>query len=256
MPETNGNENTVSRPVRRRNERTEAKFFEDVEKIIAEAENAGGEYKPPNAAAAVAALKSKRDNSLVARAALQAGDAAEETARNDRENFYKPMNGEITSLVNYAKSAGKKPNEIAALESIARDVKGIRAEAVDRNDGNQHISVANLAYVSRADNYARFIEQYDALGIVTEEDFYKASTHRDKTAAYQAANNKVIASEADANALQEKYDKMTYTDDDSLLNACVSSKGYIKSKFKTTGQPYKNIAKTRFVLPSRLRKKK
>jgi hypothetical protein len=43
---------------------------------------------------------------------------------------------------------------------------------------------------------------------------------------------------------------------DSLLNACISAKGYVKSKFKTTGQPYKNIAKTRFELPTRLRKKK
>ena len=48
MPETTGNETPVSPTTRKRNERTEAKFFEDVEKIVAEAERLGAEYTPPN----------------------------------------------------------------------------------------------------------------------------------------------------------------------------------------------------------------
>ena len=257
MPETIGNENAVSQPAqKKRNERTEAKFFEDVSKIIAEAERLGAEYKPPNEIASAASLKSKRDDALAGRAANQANEAAEEAARNNRENLFKPLNTDVTSLVGYVKSAGKAENEIAALRSIGRDIKGARATAIDPTGGNRHISVANLSYVTRADNYARFIEQYDALGIATGEDIYKASTHRDKLAALQQANNAVITAESNSNTSGEHLDKLAYTDDDSLLNACISAKGYIKSKFKTTGQPYKNIAKTRFELPTRLRKKK
>lgn len=255
MPETNESEvPTASPKTRRQNERTEAKFYEDVNKLIAEAESAGDNYQPPNPIAAVASLKAKRDASLASRAAKQVDDAAEETERNNRENLFKPLDKDLTSLVAYAKSAGKKPNEIAALDSIARKIKGLRAEAIEEGDGNRHVSVSNRAYVSRTDNYAQFIEQYDALGITTNEEFYKAATHRTKLAAYQAANNAVITSEAQANASQAQHDQITYLDEDSLINACISSKEYFKSKFKITH--YKNIAKTRFVLPSRLRKKK
>jgi hypothetical protein len=254
MPETNGDENPVSEATRKQNERTEARFFEDVNKLIAEAESAGGEYQPPNPISADASLKAKRGASLAKRGGKQADDAAEETERNTRENLYKPMDSDVTSLVGYVKSAGKKPNEIAALQSIAREIKGARAKPIDPNDTAPHISVSNRAYVSRADNYARFVEQYDALAIPTTEDFYKASTHRAKLAAYRAANETVITTEAKANASQAEYDQITYTDEDSLMNACISSKEYFKSKFKNTH--YKNIAKTRFVLPSRLRKKK
>ncbi len=206
MPETTGNETPVSPTTRKRNERTEAKFFEDVEKIVAEAERLGAEYTPPNAIATLVNLKTKRDATLVARTANQANEAAEENERNSRENLFKTLNSDITSLVGYAKSAGKAENEIAALQSIARDVKGERAKPIDPNDGQAHISVANLSYVTRADNYSRFIEQYDALEIPTTEDQFKAATHRTKQAALAAATNSVITSEANSNTSGEQLD--------------------------------------------------
>jgi hypothetical protein len=255
MPETIGNENPVSPSARRQNERTEAKFYEHGEQLIAETENvAAGVYQPPNPIATNASLKAKRDASMAKRAVKQADDAAEEAERNDRENLYKPMDKELTSLVGYAKSAGKRENEIAALRSIANKIKGIRAEAIAEDDANRHISVSNRAYVTRADNYARFVEAYAALEIDTTDDFYKAETHRAKAAAYQTANNSVISKEAKANATQSEYDQITYLSEDSYLNACISAKEYFKSKFKDTH--YKNIAKTRFELPTRLRKNK
>lgn len=254
MPETNGNENPVSQTTRKRNERTEAKFYEDVNKIIAEAESANTEYQPPNPNAETANIKAKRDASLAKRAAMQADEAAEEAVRNTRENLFKPLDKDLTSLIAYAKSAGKAANEVAALETIAREIKGTRAEAIDPNDGQTHISVSNRAYVSRTDNFGRFVEAYDALAIPTTEDFFKAGTQRAKLAAYQTANESVINAEAKSNSSQTEYDAITYLDEDSLLNSCISSKAYFKSKFKDTR--YKNIAKTRFEMPSRLRKKK
>ncbi|MGC2237813.1 MAG: hypothetical protein WA584_16735 [Pyrinomonadaceae bacterium] len=255
MPETIGNENAVSPKTRRQNERTEARFFEDGNKVIAETESvAAGEYQPPNSISTTVSLKTRRDASLAQRGIIQTDDADEEAGRNNRENLYKQMDKDLTRLVGYAKSAGKKENEIAALESISNKIKGVRAETIAEDDTNRHISVSNRAYVSRADNYSRFVEAYDALEIETSEDFYKADTHRDKAAEYQTANNRVITAEAKSNASQSLYDQITYTGDDSYLNALISSKEYFKSKFKDTH--YKNIAKTRFVMPSRLRKKK
>lgn len=255
MPETNGNENAVSPKTRRQNERTEAKFFEDGNKLIAEIENVvAGEYKPPNSIAAVAGLKAKRDASAAKRGEKQTFDAAESAARDDRENLYKSMDRELTRIVVYAESSGKKPNEIAALRSIANKIKGVRAEDIKEDDANRHVSVSNRAYVTRADNYARFAEAYAALEIETDEEFYKPETHRAKAAAYKAANDRVISAEAKANAAQSEYDQITYTNEDSYLNALISAKAYLKSKFKATH--YKNIAKTRFETPSRLRQKK
>lgn len=256
MPETNGNENPVSQPApKKRNERTEAKFFEDVEKIIAEAERLGDEYNPPNPIAAINSLKSKRDAALAARTANQANEAAEEQARNARENLFKPLGTDTTSLVQYAKSAGRAENEIAALQSIARDIKGGRAKSIDPADGGNHISVSNMSYVTRADNYSEFIEQYAALGIETNENMYKAATHRAKLTALRAANTSVIQAESNSSTSGSALDNSAYLDADSLINACISAKAYIKSKYGSSGQAYKNIAKTRFILPSRLRRK-
>ena len=256
MPETIGNETPVSQTTRKRNERTEAKFFEDVEKIIAEAERLGAEYNPPNTMAALEKLKGKRDETVAARSTNQANEAAEEQSRNTRENLFKSLNSDISSLVDYAVSAGKAENEIAALKTIAREIKGRRARTIDPNDGENHISVANLSYVTRADNYARFIEQYETLQIPTTEDKYKTATHRTKQTALTTASNAVIASEAASNTTGEALDKLAFTDADSLMNACISAKKYIRSKYGAKGQPYLNIAKTRLELPTRLRKKK
>jgi cytochrome c556 len=256
MPEMNESEvPTTSQTTGKRRERTEAKFFEDVDRMIAESERLGAGYDPPNKIATVTNLKAKREAALTGRAAHQTNKAAEETTRNDRENLYKQLSGDVTSLVVYVRSAGKLPNEIAALQTIARKVKGGRAKPIEPNDNGHHISVSNLSYVTRADNYAQFIEQYDALGIATNEDPYKAATHRARLAALQQANQNVIAAESNSATSGEALDKLVYTDADSLLNACVSAKNYIKSKYKVSGEPYKNIAKTRFELPTRLRRK-
>ncbi len=255
MPVENPNEAPTSTTTRRRSERTEAKFFEHADMLIAEAERLAAEYEPPNAIAKLPALKAKRDESTAQRTIHQADDAAEEKARNTRENLYKSVPKDVTSLVTYAESAGKPENEIEALKSIARDIKGQRAKPVDPTDGKKQISVANLSYASIADNYARFIEQYDALKIETNEDFYKPETHRAKLENIRAANAAVIAAEAASNTSGELLDQLAYTAPDSLLNGCVSAKNYIKSKRNTNPESYDNIAKTRFELPSRLRKK-
>ncbi len=249
-------ENPVPKPVRSKSsERTEAKFLEDVERIIAEAERLGADYDPPNAIAELVELKSKRDATFAARAAHQTNEAAEEQTRNSRENLYQPLSKDVTSLVAYAKSAGKAENEIAALQSIARDIQGKRAKPVDPADGGNRNSVSNMSYASRADNYAEFIEQYAALNIPTKEDKYKPATHRAALTARRDANNAVITAESNSDTTGEQLDTLAYTAADSLLNACISVKGYIKSKYGITGQPYKNIAKTRLELPTRLRKK-
>ncbi len=251
MPETDGN--AVPTPPKKRNERTEAKFFEDADKLIAEAVKLGADYDPPNNIAKLVNLQAKRAATAAQRTVNQATEAAEETKRNARENLFKTLNSDVTSLVEYAKSAGMPPNEMDALKSIAREIKGTRAKSIKPDDGKTHISVANLSYVTRTDNYARFIEQYDTLAIPTGEVFYKTSTHRAKLDALRQSTADVIQAESVSNTSGELLDKLAYTDPDSLLNGCVSAKSYIKSKYKSTGEPYKNIAKTRFNLPSRLR---
>lgn len=245
MPEENP---IPSPPTKKRNERTEAKFFENAAKVIAEAVREGAEYKAPQVMAEVGNAQAKYDASLAQRIVNQAKDAALETSRNNRENLYKPLRSEVRSVIDYAKAAGASKNDIDALESIARQISGGRA-----GDGAVN-SVSHQSYVTRADNYSRFVEQYAALGTTTTEDFYKADTHRAKAAAMRAANDDVIQKEADADTSGELLDNLCYLDADSLLNTCVAMKNYIKSKYKGGGA-FKNISKTTFTIPSRLRKK-
>lgn len=257
MPETGDDQvpNQTAK-TKKRNERTEAKFFEDAERVSVQVDALGDEYNPPSEIAKAVKLKAKYTETLAARTAHQAKVAAEESKRNNRENLYKTMNGDVTKLLNYAKAAGVPANEIEALKAISRDIKGQRAEAVKPNasgESGKNISVANLSFVTRDDNFSRFIEQYDALAIPTTEDMYKASTYRAKLAERRQANTDVIEAESDSNASGELLDRLAYTDADSLTNSCILAKAYILSKYGKAGQPYKNIAKTRFVLPKRLR---
>lgn len=244
MPE----EPEVPTPPKKRNERTEAKFLEDADKVIAEAVRLGAAYDAPNPIASFANLKAKRDGVLAQRTVNQANNAAEETVRNTRENLFKPLQKDVRSLVDYAKSSGKPQNDLAALNTIARELAGRRAG----QKGEGSISVSQLSYVSRTDNYSRFIEQYDSLGIATGEDFYKAATHRTKLTAMRQSTTDVINAVSNSSTSGELLDRLAYLDNDSLLNSCISAKNYIKSKYKNA-EPYRNIAKTRFDMPSRLR---
>jgi hypothetical protein len=217
MPESNENEvPTTSQTKKKRNERTEAKFFEDAARIIAEAERLGADFQPPNTIAQVSNLRAKYEAALDALSVNQANTAAEETARNNRENLFKPLSSDVSSLVEYVKSAGQPLNDLNALKSIARVIKGGRAEAIDPNDGRQHISVAHLSYASRTDNYAQFIEQYDSLQIPTHEEIYQAATHRSKLAALRQSTAAVVAAEATSNTSNEQLDRLAYTDKDGF----------------------------------------
>lgn len=248
MPEETPIENPTPKK-KSRNERTEAKFLEDVNRFIAETERLGAEYTPPSAFAATVPLKAKRDAVWVQRTVHQAGDAKLENDRNKRELLYKLVRSDVGSLVEYAKAAGAAQNDIDALKTIYRELRGERAGTAGANS----ISVSHQSFASLADIYARFIEQYETLNLKPIEAMYKTQTHRDKLAALRQANADVIQSEANTNTSGEMLDKLTYTDADSLLNGCVAGKSYIKSKYKTTGEPYKNISKTSFRMPSRLR---
>jgi hypothetical protein len=246
MPE----EPAIPSPPKKRNERTEAKFLEDADKVIAEVVREGVEYQPPNPAiAALTHLQTRHVEVAAKRTAYQNINANIETARNGRENLYKPLRSDVRSLVDYVKSTGKPKNEIDALNSIAREIGGRRAG----ERGANSVSVSQLSYASLADNYSRFIEQYDSLGIPTTEEMYKVSTHRDKVAAMRAANTHIITLEADADSIEADLDDAAYLAKDSLLNGCVAAKNYIKSKYKGAGA-FKNISKTSFTLPTRLRR--
>lgn len=260
MPETI--DETVP-ATKKRNERTEAKFFESAERIIAEAEREGAEYQPPNDIAKLIPLKAEYAAALAQRTLNQQKRAAEEAARNARENLYSTVKSDVSRLTAYAKSAGRAANDIDALKAVARDVSGRRAKpkppanstggAPSAGGESGTISVSQQSYAGIADSYSRFIEQYDTLAITTEEAMYRADTHRDKLDALRQSNTGVINAVAASNTSGEALDRLAYTDADSLLNACVSAKQYIKSKYGTTGEAYKNISGTRFEIPSRLR---
>lgn len=249
-PTENSNENPTPKP-KKRNERTEAKFLEDADKLIAEGERLGAEYMPPNPAAQIAPLKAKRDAVRAQRTVQQDKRADVDVVSNQVEILFKPLNSRVSSVVGYVESAGKPAQDVDLLRSTARLISGKRAGTVDPNGGS--ISVSHLFRATRADNFAVFIEQFDALDLKSTEDIFKVETLRGELAAMRQALSDLIAAEAAANTADEAFDKLAYTDADSLLNGCVSGKKYIKSKYKTTGEPYKNIAKTRFEMPSRLR---
>lgn len=244
MPEEIPSENPAPK---KRNERTEAKFLEDVDKLIAEAVRLGAEYDPPNPIAALNALQAKRDAVLANRTAHQTNRAKNEADRNKREMLYKPLRSDVGSLVEYAKSSGKPANDVEALRSIYRELRG------ERVGGGSANSVSHQSFATLADTFSRAIEQYETLDLKSNEAMYKTETLRDRLAAIRAANDGVIESNANADGSGETFDKAAYTDADSLMNGCVSAKSYIKSKYKTTGEPYKNISKTRFTMPARLR---
>lgn len=251
MPEENGSsQRKIST-----SEKTEAKFFEEAERLKAAIASLGAEYEPPNEIAELDHITTKLTESLPLRTAHLDNLVAEEAVRNERENIYKPLNSVLTNSVNYAKSAGKPQNEIDALASIAREIKGVRATPTAATGEGENVnrrSVANTAFASRAEKYALFVEQYEAMNIKSEDDEFKAAAHRTRLAQMRDANTAVINAQAASNSSERASDAVAYTDADSLRNSCLAAKSYLKAKpgFKET---YKKISKLRFELPKRLR---
>jgi hypothetical protein len=146
------------------------------ENPVSEAERLGAEYQPPNPAATVANLKAKRD---AARTALQANGAVEEMTRNARENLFKPLNGDITSLITYAASSGKAANEVATLKSKARDVKRRpyqtdrpeqRRRRRDKHLGRQSILPQQRRQLHRVHRTLRSAWHHDRRGVLQSFD--------------------------------------------------------------------------------------
>ena len=231
------------------NERTEAKFFEDADRVIAEATNLVAGYKPPQRIAELAHLNAQKLLAVGARAAYLSDLADEESVRNRRQDLFRPLSKEVTAAINYAVSAGVSKNDVEALRSISRSLTGTRAG----RRGENSVSVSNKSYAGQADNYARFIEQYETLNLPETDDKFKVSTHRARLQQLNDISTAVTNAEAKSNASGAAYDRVAFLDADSLLNSCISAKNYIKSKYKDE-QPYKNIANTRFELPTRFRR--
>ena len=254
MLEGNNTENTVEEPApkpKKRNEKTEAKFLEDVDKLIAEAERLGAEYTPPSAFAQVVPLKAKRDAVRLQRTVQQDKQADVDVLSNNVELLFKPLNSRVSGVINYTESAGRPENDVEMLRSTGRLISGKRAGAVDPN--GRSVSVSHLYRATRLDNFSVLIEQYDALDLKDPEDMFKVETLRAELAEMRQGLDDLLAAQTAADTADEKFDQLAYTDADSLLNGCVSGKGYIKSKYTTKGEPYKNISKTSFRLPSRFR---
>ena len=256
MPETVDNtagemldDDVPETPRKKFNERTEAKFFEDADRVIAEVANLGAGYKPPQSIAELAHLNAQKLLAVGARTAHLSDLADEESVRNRRQDLYKPLAKEVTAAINYAVSAGASKNDVEALRSISRSLTGTRA---GRREANS-VSVSNKSYASQADNYTRFIEQYETLNLPETDDKFKVATHRARLQELNDINTAVTNAEAKSNASGAAYDRVTFLDADSLLNSCISSKNYIKSKYKDE-PPYKKIANTRFELPTRFRR--
>lgn len=249
MPDEIPNENPT--PASRRHsvsERTTAKFFEEVEILLAEIKRLKNEYLPPNGIAAVTHIETQLEATLALRTAHQDLTAGEETERNNRQNVYQPLNSMTTATTQYVKSAGRPANEVAALRSLGNEIKGIRASPT----GGNSISSANTSYASKADKFALFIEQYESLNLPTTEAEFTVETHRNLLAALRASNTAVINSQTAELGARNAFDKKTYTDADSLRNSCLAAKFYLKAK-KNLKSSYDIVSKFRFEMPSRLR---
>ncbi|MET0752111.1 MAG: hypothetical protein ABWZ66_02005, partial [Pyrinomonadaceae bacterium] len=91
-------------------------------------------------------LKAKRDEALAERTANQAADSALETARNQRENLYKPLGNAARSLVDYVKSSGKPQND-ADADSLLKGCIPAKAYIKSKHEGGG--AYKNIAKTTR-----------------------------------------------------------------------------------------------------------
>ncbi len=167
-----------------------------------------------------------------------------------RAAVYDPLNSLVTSIFNYLKSTGGSKAAINEVGQVVRKLKGLRAGKKtipaaqgEEQDEHKQISVSQLSFDDRLNNFDKLIYQLELIpDYLPNEAIFTLEDLRQYYMRMEAANKAVLKAKNELeNAIiarnKEFYDKET-----GLIEIGKANKLYIKALYGPNSPEYRQVS--------------
>ncbi|HMT07566.1 MAG TPA: hypothetical protein PKA82_06145 [Pyrinomonadaceae bacterium] len=233
-----------------------AKNVANFETMISFVTGYGGDYKPSNAAIALAQLTAALASAQAMIDGVTTGLIGWKVQVNSREGEFQGIGKFMTRLSASYAACGAPTNAIEDMKGFARKVKGARKGKIEIDDPNTPENEAAHNSVSQR-SYTQVVEHFDAaieLCMNTpqfnpnEADLTVAAMQA-KSAAMKVANTNVTNSVTTLSNNRISRDEVLYTDATSIFELARLVKLYVKSLYGQGSPQYKQISGLKFTKP-------
>lgn len=217
----------------------------------------GSAYNPSNAALAISVLETQALNANNSISAVNEALAPYSTAVAAREVAFTPLSKLVTRVMNSLKASGVSQQVYDSVNTVARKIKGTRASAKvasatgigesDTSTGIKQVSVSQMSYDSRQENFVKFIQLLIAVPqYAPNEVELQTATLTGLSTNLIVKNNDVINAEVPLSNARIARNALLYTETTGLCDIALTVKNYVKAVFGATSPQYKQISKIKF----------
>lgn len=217
----------------------------------------GENYNPSNNLIKPPALQAMAATANEKLASVNAAFPAYNAAVAGREVLFSPLSKLVTRVMNFLKASGASKQVYEQVNTVARKVKGTRASAIIKPEAPaeglapvpvaKHVSVSQMGYDSRAENFNKLIqllagiEEYNP-----NENDLKVESLRVLYDGLRTKNNAVIAAEVPVSNARIARNEVLYAETTGLCDVAHTTKNYVKAIFGATSPQFKQIGKLQF----------
>lgn len=239
-------------------ETSHANNVANLESLILSATAFGASYNPSKDSLKIPALQTLLSDSKEAINTVNMAQSAYSNTIAAREQVFKPFNKLITRINNSLKASDTTEQVKESAQTIVRKLQGRRASAKITDEEKQtleaegkivnQISVAQLSYDSRLDNFDKFVTMLESIPEYkpNEEDL-KVESLKALHNNMSLMNNKVVTAGIQLSNARIARNEMMYKPLTGLVDTAYDIKIYIKSVFGATSPQYKQLSKLKFV---------
>ena len=202
-------------------------------------------YKPTNEWIKISNLQVKYDKSYVLMDGLTARKQAFDSATNDRQTIFEPLETTATSVFNSFIAAGGSAKDIDDLRAINVKIQGPNyyksKKQVEKSDAKS-VSTSQQSFVNKAGFFKKMIQFVESKSIYNpnEEDI-KVDNLWALHKKMEIANKAVDKQTKLYNEAKNARDKELYDEETGLVTLAKLVKNYIKSVFKANSPEFKEI---------------
>lgn len=218
-------------------------------------------YQPANTQLEIAQLQSLLKQAQDAQALFNQRKSAYSDAVDKQQLAFAGLTSLTTSIGNAFKASGTSAKTLETFHTVARKVKGQRATLLKASattagstaaeeqpaKGAGTVSVAQMGYANRIDNFALLIEtlKTDALYQPNEPQLMVAGLES-KLAAMRQSHLDTATRMADLQQARDQRNQLLYAPEGGLVATVRSIKAYVKSIFPVSSAQYKHVAALSF----------
>jgi hypothetical protein len=204
----------------------------------------GARYAPSIARLKLDNLRAVRDAAEAALKALDVALAPYIDIVSVRDGLFAPLAPLATRIRLYAKTLHLEPGTMKAIEELVRKLHGERAKAKSTNpeDDHKYISVSQLSFNQRIENFAKLIEllSNQPLYNPTEADL-TINGLKDLLAKLRQSNVNVQDAHILVIDTRDRRNTTLYAPIDGLVDVANDVKSYVHSAFGSKSDEYQKV---------------